>query len=195
MSHADGASETKSDLDTIVAQVLESYRSDGRGQFVNRKFLPSREEIIAIIQLFLQLFYPGYYGRQDLTDENLPYHVGGLVTSLRDKLARQIELCLCHAAHIPIVAHDERYSPARAFGQRITVCCMDVEPSKAIGQIGRVIKYAIPLKGARNGQTYPTHLFPAQSIFGKVRIDGFYPTLYNKLWALSGRCRRLQQLC
>ena len=88
----------QSELDAIVEAVLESYRSDERGQFVNRKFLPSRDEIIAIIGLFLQLFYPGYFGRQDLTDESLPYHVGGLVSTLRDRLARQIELCLCHAA-------------------------------------------------------------------------------------------------
>lgn len=88
----------RSELDDIVASVLASYRSDPRAQFVNRKFLPSRDEIIEITKLFLQLFYPGYFGRQDLTDENLAFHVGGLVSGLRDKLARQIELCLCHAA-------------------------------------------------------------------------------------------------
>lgn len=98
MSQGDGATDPKTELSAIVDQVLASYRSDPRGQFVNRKFLPSRDEIIAIIRLFLELFYPGYYGRQDLTDENLAYHVGGLVSTLRDKLARQIELCLCHAA-------------------------------------------------------------------------------------------------
>ncbi len=100
MSPADGSGskESPSELDAIVAAVVESYRSDTRGQFVNRKFLPNKEETLQIIQLLLQLFYPGYYGRQDLTDESLPYHVGALVSTLRDKLARQIELCLCHAA-------------------------------------------------------------------------------------------------
>ncbi len=92
------AAEPMRELDRIVEAVVESYRSDERGQFLNRKFLPSRDEIISITQLFLQLFYPGYYGRQDLTDENLKYHVGELVSTLRQKLARQIELCLCHAA-------------------------------------------------------------------------------------------------
>ncbi|NUP11788.1 MAG: serine acetyltransferase [Polyangiaceae bacterium] len=93
-----GVDAVQSELDAIVHQVLESYRADPRGKFVNKRFLPSREEIISILELFFQLFYPGYFGRQDLTDENLPYHVGGLVSTLRDKLARQIELCLCHAA-------------------------------------------------------------------------------------------------
>ncbi|NUO50424.1 MAG: serine acetyltransferase, partial [Polyangiaceae bacterium] len=91
-------SSTEPDVDGIVRGMLASYRSDARAQFINRRFLPSREEIGEVIQLFLQLFYPGYFGRQNLTDENATYHVGTLVTSLRDKLTRQIQLCLCHAA-------------------------------------------------------------------------------------------------
>jgi serine O-acetyltransferase len=86
------------ELDAVVGAILESFHADSRGQFINRKFLPNRREIIGIIELYLELFYPGYFGRQDLNEENLRYHVGGLVSSLRDKLAVQIELCLCHAA-------------------------------------------------------------------------------------------------
>ncbi len=91
-------SRGQGELDAVVGAMLESYHADSRGQFINRKFLPNRREIIGIIELFLELFYPGYFGRQDLNEENLRYHVGGLVSSLRDKLAAQIELCLCHAA-------------------------------------------------------------------------------------------------
>ncbi|MFO0551852.1 MAG: serine acetyltransferase [Polyangiaceae bacterium] len=95
---AEGNGRAAGELDDVVAAVLKSYRADPRGQFINRHFLPNREEIEAIIRLFLELFYPGYYGRQDLTDEILPYHVGAIVSQLRDRLSRQIELCLCHAA-------------------------------------------------------------------------------------------------
>jgi serine O-acetyltransferase len=90
--------KSQSELDAIVRAVVESYKSDPRGHRINRRFLPSRDEIIECIGLFLQVFYPGYFGRQDLTDESIAYHVGGLLSSLRDKLARQIEQCLCHAA-------------------------------------------------------------------------------------------------
>mgnify|MGYP000977552134 CR=1 FL=1 len=94
---AEGGS-SQSELDAIVRAVVDSYRSDPRGHRINRRFLPSRDEIIECIGLLLQVFYPGYFGRQDLTDESIAYHVGGLLSSLRDKLARQIEQCLCHAA-------------------------------------------------------------------------------------------------
>jgi serine O-acetyltransferase len=83
------------ELHDVVDSLIESYRSDSRGQHINKRFFPSRQEIIEIIELLLQVFYPGYYGRQDLSDEDVVYHVGTLVSTLRDKLERQIERCLC----------------------------------------------------------------------------------------------------
>ena len=87
-----------SELPQLVERMLASYRGDPRAQHLNRRFLPSRDEILETVRLLLELFYPGYYGRQDLTDENLPFHVGTLLSTLREKLQRQIETCLCFAA-------------------------------------------------------------------------------------------------
>lgn len=84
------------ELSALVDEMVASYRSDRRGQRINRRFTPSRDDIIEIIELLLQLFYPGYFGRRDVSDEDLAFHVGGLLSTLREKLARQIELCLCH---------------------------------------------------------------------------------------------------
>ena len=70
-------------LDRAVEGVLASYQSDTRGQRVGRKFLPSRAAIEEVVRLFFEVFYPGYYGRQDLTHQ---------------RLACQIEQCLCFSA-------------------------------------------------------------------------------------------------
>src|SRR5512136_1174661 len=78
--------------------MLASYRRDPRGQHLNRRFLPSRDEILEVVRILLELFYPGYYGRQDLTDETLAFHVGNLLSTLREKVERQVETCLCFAA-------------------------------------------------------------------------------------------------
>jgi len=85
-------------LPALVEGMLASYRGDPRAQHVNRRFLPSRDEILEIVKLLLELFYPGYFGRQDLTDENLAFHVGNELSTLREKLERQVETCLCFAA-------------------------------------------------------------------------------------------------
>ncbi len=92
------ADDPCSTLDTVVDAVLASYRSDTRGQRVGRSFLPSREAINEVVRLFFEVFYPGYYGRHDLTDDSLRYHVGSLLSTLRDKLGWQIEQCLCFSA-------------------------------------------------------------------------------------------------
>jgi serine O-acetyltransferase len=88
--------ERRGELRSTVDALLLSYRSDGRGQHVNRRFLPSVQEVEAILQVLLEVLFPGYFGKLDLTDENLAYHVGGLVVLLREKLERQIECCLCY---------------------------------------------------------------------------------------------------
>lgn len=89
-----------SDLPELVNSLVSSYRGDHRAHHINRRFLPSREEIIEIVSLLLQLMYPGYHGRQDLTDQNISYHVGVLLTSLRQKLIQQTSLCLCFASEL-----------------------------------------------------------------------------------------------
>lgn len=99
------------ELKDLALALLRSYRADPRGHHINRKYLPSRAEIIDVIHLLLQVLYPGYVGRQGLTDEEVEYHVGGLLSSLRDKLSRQIEQCLCHQAESENLPTDGSCAP------------------------------------------------------------------------------------
>lgn len=88
------------DLGGLVDAMLVSYRSDPRGHHVGKRFLPSRDEILEITGLLLELFYPGYFGRQDLDDDNVADHLASLLATLREKLSRQIELCMCFEAEV-----------------------------------------------------------------------------------------------
>lgn len=85
-----------SPLATIVGAVLENYRAEPRASRINRHFLPSRTESVEIVRMLLSLFYPGYFGREDLTESNVEYHVGVTLHALRDKLLAQIDRCLCY---------------------------------------------------------------------------------------------------
>ena len=86
------------DLRTAVDAMLASYGADPRGHHIGRRYLPARGEILEIVQLLLQVFYPGYFGRQDLDEENVGSHVEALLGTLTGKLSSQIEQCLCYAA-------------------------------------------------------------------------------------------------
>jgi serine O-acetyltransferase len=111
-------------LPGLVEGMLASYRRDPRAQHVNRRFLPSRDEILEIVRLLLELFYPGYFGRQDLTDENLAFHVGNLLSTLREKTESQVETCLCFAAECEGRADHSCADEAR----RVTVAFLERLP-------------------------------------------------------------------
>jgi serine O-acetyltransferase len=83
-------------LRNLTGQFLDSYMSDERARRIAHRYLPSREAIVEILESALDLMYPGYFGRRDLSAENLDAHVAQLVESLAPKLEREIEHCLCY---------------------------------------------------------------------------------------------------
>jgi serine O-acetyltransferase len=83
-------------VDELVGGLLQSYLSDERARRIAHRYLPSREGIVDILQSVLDLMYPGYYGRGDLSRENLDAHVAQMVAQLVPKLVREIEHCLCY---------------------------------------------------------------------------------------------------
>jgi serine O-acetyltransferase len=85
-----------SERERLKAALLDSYVGDERARRIERLFLPSREAIIDILEIALDLMYPGYFGRRDLSGENLAGHIDTLLERLQPKLEREIEHCLCY---------------------------------------------------------------------------------------------------
>jgi serine O-acetyltransferase len=82
--------------ETIAQALLAGYASDPRALCVSQRYLPSREAIVEILGLVLDLMYPGYFGSHEISREELPEHVGELVERLAPKVEREIENCLCY---------------------------------------------------------------------------------------------------
>lgn len=85
-------------LPELVSKIVASYNADERTRHIDREYLPSRREIVEIIHLLLELAYPGYYGRQNLNQHNVRYHVGELLPKVGERLFNQIYQALCHQA-------------------------------------------------------------------------------------------------
>jgi serine O-acetyltransferase len=83
-------------LPDLVHALTQSYASDPRGQRINRRYLPSRDVCIEIIEQLLQCLYPGFFGRTDLTDRNIDFHLGVSLVFIESKLTEQIDSCLCY---------------------------------------------------------------------------------------------------
>jgi serine O-acetyltransferase len=81
-------------LPAAVEKIVQSINAEPRLQHLNRVFLPSRDNIIEIIKLLRQLIFPGYFGKQGLTSENLPARATELVQQATDLLYDQVRCCL-----------------------------------------------------------------------------------------------------
>jgi serine O-acetyltransferase len=83
-------------LERVSEELLGSYLGDERARRISRRYLPSREAIAHILQSVLDLMYPGYFGRGDLSRENLGSYVAQALSELAPKIEREMEHCLCY---------------------------------------------------------------------------------------------------
>jgi len=84
-------------LKDLVERVVDSYRGDERTQHIDKMYLPSRREIVRVVEDLLELIYPGLIGRQHLTSHNVAFHVGDLMPRIGEGLFRQVHLCMSYA--------------------------------------------------------------------------------------------------
>ncbi|MGE5612022.1 MAG: serine O-acetyltransferase EpsC [Bacillota bacterium] len=94
-------SELSQRLPAVVDVLAESILSEPRMQHLNQVYLPSTDVIIECIKLLQQLVFPGYFGKQGLTRDNVTYHIGELVNELSDMLFEQVRLCLRYQQKLP----------------------------------------------------------------------------------------------
>ena len=93
-------------LGDLVAKIVASYEADPRTQHIDRVYLPSRTQIVSLVNDMLELLYPGFIGRHHLTRHNVAFHVGDLLPRIAENAFRQIRNCLCYM--------DETQDPADA---------------------------------------------------------------------------------
>jgi serine O-acetyltransferase len=88
-------------LPRVVDALVKSIVDEPRMQHLNRIFLPSRDAIVRAIDLMRQMVYPGYFGQQGLTNQNITYRVGEMVVELTEVLYEQVRCCLRYKRQIP----------------------------------------------------------------------------------------------
>lgn len=115
-------------LAELVDNIVSSYNCDSRTQHIGRTYLPARAEIIQLVEDLLELLYPGFIGRQHLTEHNVAFHVGDLLPRIGEAAFRQILMCLCYMSETqdPTDQH-EKASEARA--RELTTVFLEGIPS------------------------------------------------------------------
>jgi serine O-acetyltransferase len=77
-----------------VVATYEAFRDPGSHIDPERR-LPSRPAVVRILENLFAVLYPGFYGVQHLTQENVEYHVGALLDDIAADLFEQVVLA-CH---------------------------------------------------------------------------------------------------
>ena len=88
-------------LPLFVESIVQNVLSNPQMHHLNRVLLPKREVIIESIKLLRQVVFPGYFAKQGLTTENLPFRMGELVIELSDMLYEQVRCCLRYREQLP----------------------------------------------------------------------------------------------
>ncbi|MCR8656815.1 serine O-acetyltransferase [Paenibacillus endoradicis] len=83
-----------SNINQLVANIAASYRDHPINAAIDPSLLPNRNRIIEVIGLMRELLFPGYFGRQNIQDTTLEYHIGDLLIQMHEKLYDQISKVL-----------------------------------------------------------------------------------------------------
>ena len=78
-------------IERLVAEINRTYMDDRGINFIDTANLPVRDKIIEILDLFMELLFPGYTGKRTVTQENVNYIVGDIVCQIGKELREQIE--------------------------------------------------------------------------------------------------------
>lgn len=90
------AEKITSPIPGVVKELAEGFKSGRLASHIEPVPIPSKEEIIDLIELMQEILYPGYFTSMALRPENLEYYLGQQLTLLYENLAKQISSAIRH---------------------------------------------------------------------------------------------------
>ena len=101
--------ELKQRLPSVTETLVKSIHAHPTIQHLGRVSLPNRDAVIQCLSLLRQLLFPGYFGKQGLTEQGITYRVGELVGEISELLYEQIRASLRYQQ---LIEQDEKASSA-----------------------------------------------------------------------------------
>lgn len=83
-------------LKAVVGKLTLSCQEEETVHHVGAALIPSKVEIIGLLDILQDILFPGFFGKQELTHQTLEYHLGSEVTTLYEKLSIQISKSIRH---------------------------------------------------------------------------------------------------
>jgi serine O-acetyltransferase len=84
-----GTDWTNIQLDELVGRIVETYKGDSGINFIDVANLPVRGQILGILEWLFEVLFPGHTGNKAVTQSNVRYVVGDLLSQVYVELADQ----------------------------------------------------------------------------------------------------------
>ena len=88
--------QLKEKLPAITEAIITSCSDPTCFIHIDYEPIPSRENVIRIINRFMELLFPGYFSRKTMDPTNIRYSIGDSVVTLYNRLTDQITLGIRH---------------------------------------------------------------------------------------------------
>jgi len=85
---------TDKKIESLVEEIARTYEGDSGINFIDVSDLPVRDKIWEIIDLFMELLFPGYTGKRTVTKANISFIVIDILYHIYAELSDQIERAL-----------------------------------------------------------------------------------------------------
>jgi serine O-acetyltransferase len=91
---------TEQKMKELVEKITYTYKDDTGINFIDASNLPAREKIVEILDLFSEVLFPGYTGKRVVTQTNISFIVGDILSHIYSELCDQTERAYRYACRI-----------------------------------------------------------------------------------------------
>ncbi len=78
-------------IENLVCELARTYQDDSGINFIDASNLPGRDKILHILDLLVEVLFPGYTGKREITKSNIKFIVGDILWQIYTELAEQAE--------------------------------------------------------------------------------------------------------
>ena len=81
-------------LPQLVDGIIDNYEAIGGMDHLEGKDLPSKKVVIEVLEDLFTVLFPGYLGKEGVTNANIKYFLGNLLNSVYTRLTNEVEKSL-----------------------------------------------------------------------------------------------------
>ncbi len=101
-------------LHQLVEKIMKNYEAYGSMDHLEGRDLPSKKVVIEVLDDLFTVFFPGYFGKTEVTKANIKYFLGNTLASVQTRLTQEVEKSLKNICRkIKECPHDVCHSRAQ----------------------------------------------------------------------------------